>query len=78
MIESYTKSGRFIRSSPYPNNSKLPKEKTPKKIEIKMIEEKITIVIPINLPITLNTTVIIFPMTLRKSCKPDVVFFPFL
>ena len=54
MIESYTKLGRFIRSSPYPNNSKLPKEKTPKKIEIKIIAEKTTIIIPINFPITLN------------------------
>ena len=45
MIESYTKLGRFIRSPPYPNNSKLPKEKTPKKIEIKIIAEKTTIII---------------------------------
>ena len=78
MIESYTKLGRFIRSSPYPNNSKLPKEKTPKKIEIKIIAEKTTITIPINFPITLNTTVIILPMILSNSSKPEVVLFLFL
>ncbi len=78
MIESYTKLGRFIKSSPYPNNSKLPKEKTPKKIEIKIIAEKTTIIIPINFPITLNITEIILPMIFSNSCKPEEVFFLFL
>ena len=35
--------GRRIKSSPYPNSSKLPIENTPKNIAIKIIDETITI-----------------------------------
>ena len=77
MRESNIKFGRFIKSSPYPSNSKLPKENIAKNSKTSIIAEKIMIITPINFPIILNNTLTIVPITPISSCKPEVAFLPF-
>ena len=45
---------------------------------IKIIDETITIIIPINFPIMLNIIVVKLFMILNTSSSPVVEFFPFL
>jgi len=77
MSESNIKFGRFIKSSPYPSNSKLPKENIARNSKTSMIAEKIMIITPINLPMILNNTLTTVPITSNRSCKPEVAFLPF-
>ena len=66
-IESSMKGGSCVNSSPKPNSSKLPTENNPKINPISVLAETITMMIPINFPITLKNVVKMLPNVSRNS-----------